>query len=238
MFDTLINFGVIGRAFKNKICDIELTNPRDFAIGLYKRVDDTPYGGGAGMVMKFDILDKALEHSINKFLDKGITEAKKIYLSPKGKKIDQQLINQLSLEKGLIFVCGRYEGIDERFIQNNIDMELSIGDFVVSGGELPTMMVIDGIIRQIPNVLNSKESAITDSFMNGLLDYPHYTTPRIHKDKTVPDVLLSGNHKQIELWRLQMSLWHTYQRRPDLLEQKQLTELESRLLQQMIDINK
>ena len=238
IFNDFLQFGVIGRAFKDKICDIDLINPRDFADGNYRRIDDKPFGGGSGMVMKFDILQKTLFSSIDRFKKLGIHTPKKIYLSPKGDKINQLIINQLSLEAGLIFVCGRYEGIDERFIENHVDMELSIGDFVVSGGELPTMMVIDAIIRQIPNVLNSHESVRNDSFMNELLDYPHYTTPREYDGKCVPDILLSGNHKQIELWRLQMSLWHTYTRRPDLLEHKQLTELESRLLQQMIELNK
>lgn len=235
MFNSLINFGVIGRAFKNKICDIEFNNPRDFATNNYRRVDDKPFGGGSGMVMKVDVLENTLMNSIEQLKIKDVINPLKVYLSPKGKKINQNLINQLSFEKGLIFVCGRYEGIDERFIENNIDIELSIGDFVVSGGELPTMILIDAIVRQLPNVLNSNDSAIADSFMNGLLDYPHYTIPREYKGQNIPDVLLSGNHKQIELWRLQMSLWHTYKRRPDLLEQKKLTNLESRLLQEMID---
>lgn len=235
MFDALINFGVVGRAFKNKICDIELNNPRDFATDNYKRVDDKPFGGGCGMVMKVDVLETTLKNSIEQLRVKGVINPLKVYLSPKGNKINQNMINTLSFEKGLIFVCGRYEGVDERFIENNIDIELSIGDFVVSGGELPTMILIDAIVRQLPNVLNSESSAIADSFMNGLLDYPHYTIPREYKGQSVPDILLSGNHEQIELWRMQMSLWHTYQRRPDLLEQKKLTNLESRLLQEMIE---
>jgi tRNA (guanine37-N1)-methyltransferase len=238
MFDILINFGVVGRAFTNKICDIELYNPRDFTTNNYKKVDDKPFGGGAGMIMKPDILENTLISAIEQLKNKGVINPLKIYLSPKGEKINQNLINKLSLEKGLIFVCGRYEGIDERFIENNVDIELSIGDFVVSGGELPTMIIIDAIVRQLPNVLNSEDSVIADSFMNGLLDYPHYTTPREYKGKNIPNVLLSGNHKQIELWRLQMSLWHTYKRRPDLLEQRKLTDLESRLLQEMIEQNK
>jgi len=155
--------------------------------------------------------------------------------APQGKVVNQQLVNELALHDGLIFVCGRYEGVDERFIERNIDLELSIGDFVVSGGELPAMLLIDSIMRQLPGVLNDKESAVQDSFMNNLLDYPHYTLPREYNGTNVPDVLLSGNHRQIELWRLQMSLWRTYQRRPDLLQSKNMTKIESGLLKEMIE---
>ena len=230
LFDSLTNYGISGRAFKNNICQLTRFNPRDFTQDTYHRIDDKPFGGGPGMVMKVEPLELALEAATTHMQSCGIAKPLRISLSPQGIVADQALINQLALEDGIIFVCGRYEGIDERFTETHIDMEISIGDFVVSGGELPTMLLIDGIIRHLPGVLNDQESAVRDSFMNGLLDYPHYTQPREHRGLKVPDVLLSGDHKQIELWRLQMSLWRTYQRRPDLLEKRVLTKLESRLL--------
>jgi tRNA (guanine37-N1)-methyltransferase len=187
------------------------------------------------MVMKIEPLELALNKALTEQKEQGNTEPLKVYLSPQGQIVNQQMINQLSKRDGIIFVCGRYEGVDERFIKRNIDLEISLGDFVVSGGELPSMMVIDSIIRQLPGVLNDEESAVADSFMNGLLDYPHYTQPRVYEDMEVPEVLLSGNHKQIENWRLKMSLWRTYQRRPDLLEKRKLTKIESGLLAELVN---
>lgn len=238
MFASLTKFGVSSRACNTNICQVEIVNPRDFTTDPYRRIDDKPFGGGAGMVMKAEPLELAMDASINIQKQVGVKNPLKIYLSPQGKKVDQSMINQLSQEDGIVFVCGRYEGIDERFIENNIDLELSIGDFVVSGGELPAMLLIDAIMRQLPGVLNDQESALNDSFMHGMLDYPQYTQPREYDGHLVPEVLLSGNHKQIALWRLQMMLWRTYQRRPDLLQDKNLTKLESRLLKEIIEKNK
>lgn len=231
MFAAITEYGITRRAFDNKTCEIMTINPRDFTTDPYRRIDDKVYGGGSGMVMKIEPLELALEAACTAQQNRGIRKPLKVYLSPQGQVVNQTLINQLVEAKGIVLVCGRYEGIDERFIEEHIDMEISIADIVVSGGELPAMLLIDSIMRQIPGVLNDHESAINDSFMNGLLDYPHYTTPREYKGKNVPEVLLGGNHEQIKKWRLQMSLLRTFLRRPDLLEKRNLTKIESRLLE-------
>ncbi len=234
IFKSLTDYGISKRAFDNNICQLLAFNPRDFTTDNYHRVDDKTFGGGPGMVMKVEPLELALNGALNAMHKLGVSKPLRVYLSPQGRVVNQELINaKLMKEKGIIFVCGRYEGVDERFIERNIDLELSIGDTVVSGGELPAMLIMDAIIRQMPGVLNDQESANSDSFMNGLLDYPHYTVPRQYEGMGVPEVLLSGNHEQIKLWRLQMSLWRTYQRRPDLLEKRNLTKLESRLLDKL-----
>jgi tRNA (guanine37-N1)-methyltransferase len=235
LFDGLTSYGITSQAFEKKICSLLRFDPRDYATDNYRKVDDKPFGGGPGVVMKVEPLEKALEAALEAFRKLQIVHPLRIYLSPQGKIVNQQMINELSREAGLIFVCGRYEGIDERFIEANIDIELSIGDFVVSGGELPAMLIMDAIIRHLPGVVQNSGSVIQDSFMNGLLDYPTFTVPREYRGKSVPSILLSGNHKQIELWRLQMSLWRTYCRRPDLLQHKKLNKIESRLLQEMIE---
>lgn len=234
MFNSLSQFGITRKAFTNKICELFLVNPRDFTKDPYHRIDDKPFGGGPGMVMKAEPLELAVNKAIQQQEVLGVKKSLRVFLSPQGKLVNQDMINFLSEQKGIVFVCGRYEGIDERFIENNIDLELSIGDIVVSGGELPTMLIIDAIMRQLPGVLNDQESATTDSFMNGLLDYPHYTMPRNYQDISIPEVLLSGNHKQINEWRRQQSLWRTYKRRPDLLQKRTLTKIESGLLEEMI----
>lgn len=238
VFDNLTNYGITRTAFEKKLCSLLKFNPRDYTFDNYRRVDDKPFGGGPGQVMKVEPLGLAMEAALQSFKNLKIEKPLRVYLSPQGRVVNQELINTLVKEAGIIFVCGRYEGIDERFIEANIDIELSIGDFVVSGGELPAMLIMDALIRHIPGVLNDTHSALLDSFMNGLLECPQYTTPREYKGLSVPKVLLSGNHKQIELWRLQMSLWRTYCKRPDLLQHKQLTETESRLLQEMLDQHK
>lgn len=235
MFKSLTGHGITGRAFDNNICQFSAINPRDFVSDPYRRIDDKTFGGGPGMVMKIEPLELALSEAVTKQQEIGVSKPLKVYLSPQGQVINQELINCLSREEGIIFVCGRYEGVDERFIERNIDLELSLGDFVVSGGELPAMMVMDSIIRQLHGVLNDEGSADADSFMDGLLDYPHYTLPREYDGISVPEVLLSGNHKQIQRWRLQMSLWRTYKRRPDLLKKRNLTKIESGLLEEMIN---
>jgi tRNA (guanine37-N1)-methyltransferase len=234
MFANLSNYGVTSRAFNNNICQLFTANPRDFVTDPYRRIDDKVFGGGSGMVMKIEPLELALKSAINKQAELGVNNPLKVYLSPSGQTANQNIINDLATQDGLVLVCGRYEGVDERFVERNIDLELSIADMVVSGGEIPAMLIIDAIMRQISGVLNHEESALNDSFMNGLLDYPHYTHPREYFGNKVPEVLLSGNHKQIELWRLQMSLWRTYKRRPDLLEKRKLTKIESGLLEQLL----
>lgn len=238
MFDSLSQNGIVSRALNNKLFQLNLINPRDFTTDNYHRIDDKTFGGGAGMVMKIEPLEQSLASAKDIQLSYGISDPLVVYLSPQGKKVNQQLINQLANKNGVIMVCGRYEGVDERFIERNVDLELSIGDFVVSGGEIPAMLVIDGVVRQLPGAMNSAESVEHDSFMDGLLDCPHYTVPRDYHGAEVPDVLLSGNHEKIRQWRLQQSLWRTYQRRPDLLTDKQLTKEQSRLLNEMISRNK
>ncbi|MDD3266397.1 MAG: tRNA (guanosine(37)-N1)-methyltransferase TrmD [Burkholderiales bacterium] len=238
MFAALSQNGIVGRAFAGDLFKLNFHNPRDFTTDNYRRIDDKTFGGGAGMVMKIEPLEKSLHeaHKIQK--EQGVKNSLVIYMSPQGKKVDQKVINQLSTYDGIIIVSGRYEGVDERFIERNVDIELSVGDFVVSGGEIPAMLVIDGIVRQIPGSMNSMESVEHDSFMNGLLDCPHYAAPRNYEGSIVPDELLSGDHEKIRKWRLQQSLWRTYQRRPDLLADKQLTKEQSRLLEEMISRNK
>ena len=235
MFDSISQYGITSRALNNGICSLKKYNPRDFVSDPYRRIDDTPFGGGAGMVMKIEPLELSLNMAIAEQNDLGIRDPFRVYLSPQGQKVNQQMINDLSKRDGIIFVCGRYEGIDERFIERNIDLEISLGDFVVSGGELPAMMAIDAIIRQLDGALGHEDSAVADSFMNGLLDYPHYTKPRIYEGMKVPEVLLSGDHKQIQKWRLQMSLFRTYQRRPDLLEKRNLNKIEYGLLAELVN---
>lgn len=234
MFAAITDYGVTRRAFENNICKLMTINPRDFTTDSYHRIDDKAYGGGAGMVMKAEPLELALQFGLTQQAKLGIVSPLKIYLSPQGKPLNQDMVNRLAKCEGMVLVCGRYEGIDERFIKRNIDMEISIADTVVSGGELPAMFLIDSIMRQLPGVLNDGESAVNDSFMNGLLDYPHYTTPRNYMGMEVPEVLLSGNHEQIKKWRLQMSLLRTSQQRPDLLKRQNLTKIESRLLEEAI----
>lgn len=233
MFAALSQYGISARAISNNLLQLNTVNPRDFTTDNYRRIDDKTFGGGPGMVMKIEPLELALNEAKTQLAKSGVVNPKVIYMSPQGKPVDQKLVNQLVGDDGMIFVCGRYEGIDERFIQRNVDMELSIGDFVVSGGELPAMLVIDAMIRQLPGALNSQDSAADDSFMDGLLDCQHYTTPRDYHGNVVPQVLLSGNHEQIRKWRLQQSLLRTSQRRPELLQKRTLTKEESRLLSEL-----
>lgn len=238
MFAAVCQSGIVARALSNNLFDLDLINPRDFTTDNYRRVDEKTFGGGAGMVMKIEPLELALNKAITEQNNRGVLKPLVIYMSPQGKKVDQSVINKLTEHQGVVIVCGRYEGVDERFIERNVDLELSIGDFVVSGGEIPAMLVIDGVVRQIPGAMNSSESVEFDSFMDGLLDCPHYTAPRNYHGDEVPEVLLSGNHELIRQWRLQQSLWRTYQRRPELLASKQLTKEQSRLLNEIISRNK
>ena len=227
MFDSFTQQGVTGRAVKNRILDVELFNPRDFTHDKHRTVDDRPYGGGPGMLMMVQPLTDAI-HAAKKVAGK---QTKVIYLSPQGKKLDQAGVKQLSENDRLIFVAGRYEGIDERVIQAQVDEEWSIGDYVLSGGELPAMVLMDAISRFVPGVLGHEQSAEQDSFTDGLLDCPHYTRPERLDNRDVPEVLLSGNHQKIRQWRLQQSLGRTWLRRPELLNDLALTEEQKRLLE-------
>lgn len=226
MFQTFTQQGVIGRAVKSGLLQVECFNPRDFTHDRHRTVDDRPYGGGPGMLMMVQPLKDAI-HAAKAASGK---KTKVIYLSPQGRKLDQQGVKQLSENESLIFVAGRYEGIDERVIEADIDEEWSIGDYVLSGGEMPAMIMMDAISRFVPGVLGHEQSAEQDSFTDGLLDCPHYTRPEILNDKQVPEVLLSGNHEKIRQWRLKQSLGRTWQRRPELLNDLALTEEQKRLL--------
>ncbi len=226
MFRAITDYGVTGRAVKNGLLSIQSWSPRDFTYDRHRTVDDRPYGGGPGMLMMVQPLRDAI------FAAKAAagTDVKVIYLSPQGRKLDQRGVCELANCQKLILVCGRYEGIDERVINTEIDEEWSIGDYVLSGGELPAMTLIDSVARFIPGVLGKQASAEEDSFSAGLLDCPHYTRPEVLDGMEVPPVLLSGNHAEIYRWRLKQSLGRTWLRRPELLENLALTEEQARLL--------
>jgi tRNA (guanine37-N1)-methyltransferase len=222
-----LGFGVTGRAIEQGLAKVDHWNPRDWSSRLYRHIDDKPYGGGPGMVMMYEPLSAAITHA-RSHMPK---ECKTIYLSPQGKVIKQSDLNKVAREQQpLLFIAGRYEGIDERIIQHHVDEEWSLGDFVLSGGELAAMVFIDAIIRLIPGSLGHLSSAEQDSFMNGLLDCPHYTRPAEVDGMSVPEVLLGGNHKHIERWRRKQALGTTWLKRPDLLEQIQLSETDELLL--------
>ncbi|TXL14634.1 tRNA (guanosine(37)-N1)-methyltransferase TrmD [Methylococcaceae bacterium HT4] len=221
--------GVTGRAITQGIVGLSVWNPRDYTADKHKTVDDRPYGGGPGMVMKYQPLKDAIDSA------KHSTDAERVkvvYLSPQGKPLTQKILNESIDLDQLILVAGRYEGIDERFIEDECQEEWSLGDFVISGGELAALVLIDAVSRLLPGVLGDDESARQDSHMQGILDFPHYTRPEIIADKRVPSVLLSGNHKGIERWRLQQALGRTWQKRPDLLLDKELTTEEQALLEE------
>ena len=228
MITTAASYGVTGRAIEREIVSLSTWNPRDFTQDKHKTVDDRPYGGGPGMVMKY----QPLHDAVNQAKKTGNKDAKVVYLSPQGKPITQALLSEVCNVSQLILVAGRYEGVDERFVNMDCDDEWSIGDYVISGGELAVLIVIDAITRLLPGVLGHEESAQQDSHMNGLLDYAHYTRPEEIEGNSVPDVLLSGNHAEIGIWRMKQALGRTWQRRPDLLENKNLSAEQSNLLQQ------
>lgn len=229
MFDAITKNGVTSRSINKGLLDLEFYNPRDFTSDVHRTVDDRPYGGGPGMVMMVPPLRKSIEAA-------GGNKAHRICMSPQGRKLDQAGLKELLEHDELIIVAGRYEGIDERVLQQDIDEEWSIGDYVISGGELAAMVVIDGLIRMIPGALGHEDSASEDSFFNGLLDYPHYTRPELtgDADEEIPSVLLSGNHSKIERWRLKQSLGRTWLRRSDLFDQRVLNEEEQSLLDEFI----
>jgi tRNA (guanine37-N1)-methyltransferase len=233
MFQALKDFGITSRAFHEAFVDLTLWNPRDFTSDTHRTVDDRPYGGGPGMLMMIEPLKNAIDAAKKAQMNKGIKDVRVIHLSPRGLPLTHQKVMALSKTSGLIFLASRYEGVDERLIESSVDEEISIGDYVLSGGELPTMVVMDAIIRQLPGVLGDDNSAIEDSFVNGLLDCPHYTRPEVYEGSKVPDVLLSGNHARISAWRLQQSLALTKVKRPDLLAARLLTKEETRLLQEI-----
>ncbi|WP_028537245.1 tRNA (guanosine(37)-N1)-methyltransferase TrmD [Paludibacterium yongneupense] len=230
MFDAVTRAGVSRRALELGLWGFAAWNPRDFTEDNHRTVDDRPYGGGPGMVMLSEPLEKSIAAARLRQQAAGVVASHVVYLSPQGRPLDHAKVVELSQRPGLVLLCGRYEGIDERLVASHVDEEISIGDFVLSGGELPAMTVIDAIVRLLPGALNDALSAVEDSFVDGLLDCPHYTRPEEYKGMRVPDVLLSGNHALIAKWRLKQSLGRTWQRRPDLLAGRSLTKQESRLL--------
>lgn len=230
MFTAITESGITGRAVKTGLVQLETVNPRDFTEDKHRTVDDKPYGGGPGMLMKVEPLTKAIEAAKGQV---GET-ARVVYLSPQGKQLDQAGLEELSQAPGLVLVAGRYEGIDERLIEAVVDEEYSIGDYVLSGGELPAMVLIDGITRLQPGAVGDMQSVAQDSFSEGLLDFPHYTRPEQVSGLAVPEVLLGGNHAEIERWRLKQALGRTHLRRPDLIESRTLSALEKELLAEFI----
>lgn len=224
-------YGVTGRAVTGGLLGLHVWNPRDDAGNRYGSVDDRPYGGGPGMVMQAPPLRRALARAR---ADRGDDGAPVIALTPQGERFDQAWAERLAAGGGAILVCGRYEGIDERFLERDADFELSVGDFVLSGGELPAMLVVDAIARLLPGALGGEDSAAEDSFSAGRLDYPHYTRPPDLEGDTVPEVLLSGDHEAIARWREKRALGRTWLRRPELLEGLELTERQRELLREYI----
>lgn len=235
MFDAITRHGVTGRANDNAIYRLHTWNPREFTEDNYHRVDDRPYGGGPGMVMLAEPLEKAIIAARHRQIASGLSGTKVIYLSPQGRPLDHGLVLELGKLSALVLVAGRYEGVDERLIERQVDYEISIGDYVLSGGELAAMVLIDCLVRQMPGALGDPESASQDSFVAGLLDFPQYTRPEAYHGEVVPEVLMSGNHARINRWRLQQSLGRTWLRRPDLLAlklQRGLTSEEKKLLEE------
>ena len=232
MFEAVTGSGVTGRARERKLYELITWNPRDFARNAYRTIDDRPYGGGPGMVMMAEPLEMAIGAAAQRQKSNGIKKPRVLHLTPQGRLLDHALVTELAKEQGLVMLAGRYEGVDERLVKRAIDDEISIGDYVLSGGELAAMVVIDCVVRQLPGALGDAESADQDSFANGLLDHPHYTRPEAHEGEAVPAVLLSGNHADIARWRLKQALGRTWQRRPDLLAKRALSETESTLLEE------
>jgi len=231
MFDALLEHGISSRAVKNGLIEVKCFNPRAYAAGYHNIVDDRPYGGGPGMVLMAEPLRKSIKEARNWIGAK----TKVIYLSPQGQVLSQKGVKSLSSESSFIFISGRYEGVDERVIDLEVDEEWSIGDYVLSGGELPTMVVMDTIIRQLPGALGDQLSAKQDSFSEGLLDYPHYTRPETYEGLKVPNILLSGNHENIRQWRLKESLKRTLYRRPELLSGLSLNKEQEEMLDSLMN---
>jgi tRNA (guanine37-N1)-methyltransferase len=224
--------GITGRAFERGLAALQTWNPRDFTSDNYRTVDDRPYGGGPGMVMLAEPLEQAIAAARQAQRDAGVTDPQVVYMSPQGRVLDHQMVKDLVQRPGLILLAGRYEGIDQRLIDREVDDEVSIGDYVLSGGELPAMVLIDAVVRHLPGAVNDAQSVVEESFADGLLDCPHYTRPEVDRHgEAVPTVLMSGHHEAIRRWRLKQSLARTLARRPDLLQQKRRNEEEARLLQ-------
>ena len=234
MFAAITESGITRRAFEQKKCELKFWNPRDFTTDRHRTVDDRPYGGGPGMVMMPGPLQQAIHAAKQRQTDLGLQPPKVIYLSPQGKQLKHQRVMELSQEAGVVLLCGRYEAVDQRLLDQEVDEEISLGDFVLSGGELPAMALMDAVMRQLPGVLHDHASAVEDSFVNGLLDCPHYTRPESFDGNSVPTVLMGGNHAEIEKWRRQQSLLVSWQKRPDLIEQARQAGLLSKKDEQFL----
>tara|TARA_B100000945_G_C20269192_1_gene543070 strand:- start:5 stop:778 length:774 start_codon:yes stop_codon:yes gene_type:complete len=232
MFKAITKFGITRRALEMGLYDLSTWNPRDFSDSPSRAVDGRPYGGGPGMVMSAEPLTRAIEAAVNRQEKLGVRKYKKIYLTPQGRRLDQNMVKHLSQQEGIIFLSGRYEGVDERVIESSIDCEISIGDYVLSGGELPAMVIIDTLVRRIPGAIQQGKSIENESFENGLLDHPQYTRPEIFGPYTIPEVLVSGNHKEINRWRKKQSLGKTWLEKPELIDKISLDVEELDLLEE------
>lgn len=232
MFAALSGSGITRRAIERGLYELGFHSPRDFVGNAHRTVDDRPYGGGPGMVMLAEPLEKAIAAARAAQQQTLGQCGRVIYFSPQGRTLDHARVIELAAEPGAILLCGRYEGIDQRLIERCVDEEISLGDFVLSGGELPALVLLDAIVRQLPGALNDADSAVEDSFAGGLLDCPHYTRPEVYENERVPDVLLSGNHALIRRWRLKQALGRTWLRRPELLARRRLDKEELHLLEE------
>ncbi|TFW09286.1 tRNA (guanosine(37)-N1)-methyltransferase TrmD [Oxalobacteraceae bacterium OM1] len=217
MFAALTQSGVTRRAFEQQRWGLTVWNPRDFTLDRHRTVDDRPYGGGPGMVMLAKPLEAAIGAAKARQTQLGLAAPRVIYLSPQGRQLTHRRVMELTQESGFVLLCGRYEAVDQRLLDRCVDEEISLGDFVLSGGELPAMALMDAVIRQLPGVLNDQGSAVEDSFVNGLLDCPHYTRPEVYEGEPVPAVLLGGHHAEIAKWRREQALMATVKKRPDLI---------------------
>ena len=232
MFEALTAHGITRRAQEEGRFELHTWDPRDFTTDNYRRVDDRPYGGGPGMVMMPEPLQAAIDAARSRQRALGVARPVVVLMSPQGEKLDDKLVDELAAEDGLVVIAGRYEGLDERVVERSVDREVSIGDYVASGGELPAMVLIDCIVRKLPGVLNDAESAAQDSFSAGMLDWPHYTRPEEWKGMKVPEVLLSGNHAAIARWRRKQALGRTWDRRRDLVDEGKLSREDRQLLEE------
>jgi tRNA (guanine37-N1)-methyltransferase len=232
MFEAITGSGITQRAHDKGFYELVLWNPRDFSTNAYRSIDDRSYGGGPGMVMMAQPLAQAVAAARQRQLSSGVRRTRTIYLSPQGRPLTQRIVEELGQLEGIVLLAGRYEGVDERLLQAEVQDQISIGDYVLSGGELPAMVLMDALIRRIPGVLNDAESAQQDSFEMGLLDFPHYTRPELYQGEPVPAVLLSGHHLEIARWRMKQSLGRTWERRPDLLAKVKLSADQTALLEE------
>jgi tRNA (guanine37-N1)-methyltransferase len=232
MLEALTRHGITRRALEEELFELKAWDPRDFTTDNYRRVDDRPYGGGPGMVMLAEPLQACIDAARARQRDAGVDRPKVLLMSPQGERLTEALVKELAAEPGLVLIAGRYEGVDERLVERSVDREISIGDYVTSGGELPAMVAIDCIVRRLPGSLNDAQSAAQDSFSAGLLDWPHYTRPEEWNGARVPEALMSGNHAAIARWRRKQALGRTWDRRPDLVDEAKLSREDRQLLEE------